>query len=227
MVEGVDPNPIHSKRKAISVLLPYAVFLEQSGEQRMVDAISHAVRATRPKIFIWYHVKPFIAAMFKKPNPPSLNWVLGLISPHMPWDDKLYDENMVARQASSASHEGLVSWTVADELLHMAFTDSLQPHIPEGFLGRPEGTGGGIIHQVRGLGSIQILKSYLLLAWSEWSLIDNQSGGLAEMQRSIQEDFCGIWMVWHRKDLIKRLDHILVTLNWELLRVSEVEHSLF
>jgi len=133
-----DPKSVllWGNSRAISTLFPCTIFLKGAKQQEMLDAISHIAMAMRPKGFMWHPVKPFIAAMFKKPNPPSLNWVLGLISPNVPWYDGPYNENMVARQAaetSAASDPEKVHWSVADELLHLAFIDALQPFIPDDF----------------------------------------------------------------------------------------------
>ena len=88
-----------------------------------------------------------------------------------------------------------------------------QLSLPPGCLGRSKGNGGAIVHHVRELGDIRILKSYFLLVWSEWDHIDDESGGFVEMQISIQEDFSGIMMQYHREDLIKRLDDVLEQLD--------------
>ena len=85
--------------------------------------------------------------------------------------------------------------------------------LPPRCLGRSKGTGGDVIRLVRELGDVIILKSYLLLVWSEWDLIDNRSGGLAEMRISIRDDFSGIGMECHRQDLLKRLDDVLEQLD--------------
>jgi len=81
MVRVPNPGMIHSKRKAVSALFPYAISLDQGGQRRMVDAISRVARVSISIYgeFMWYRVKPTIAAMFDGPNPPSLNWVL---APH-------------------------------------------------------------------------------------------------------------------------------------------------
>jgi len=111
---------------------------------------------------------------------------------------------MVTRQAAAAPvvlYPEEVRWSVANELLHIAFTDSLYPHIPRGFPGRPKGTGGDITCQVRALENIKILMSYLLLVWSGRGPIGDQSGSLAEMQTAIREDFSGIGLGRQRKDI--------------------------
>jgi len=62
------------------------------------------------------------------------------------------------------------------------------------------------IRRVRALGDLEVLKSYLLLFWSGLPHIDDWLESLAEVQISIQEDFGGIGMAHHRKDLMKWLD---------------------
>ena len=212
MVEDADPRRIDYKRKTISALFLYAVFLEQGGQRRMADAISRAASISIPIYggFMWYRVKPLITTLFKKPNPPSLVWVLGLISPRAPWHDEPHDKNMVARRAaaaSTASYPEEVCWSVADELLYLAFVDSPQPRGPPRFPQRPEGTRRDITRQVRTLGDVEILTSYLFLVWSEPGPI--RSKVLTEMMISIREDFGGIGMGRHREVLTKRLDWIL------------------
>jgi hypothetical protein len=65
------------------------------------------------------------------------------------------------------------------------------------------------VRHFRGLGDVDILKSYFLFIWSEWSQLSDVGGMLV----SIREDFGGIGMGHHRDDLIKRLDHVLGQLD--------------
>jgi len=213
MVEGPNRDSICSKRKAISALFPFAVFLEQSGQRGMIDAISRIAKASDSGGFMWYHVKSFVTAMFDKSNPPSLNWILGLISPCLYWHDGLRGEDAVsmrAKPASAAPRTGEVGQDTVNRLLRIAFLGFPRP--PYGSSGQPIGTGEDI-RNVRALGDIGILKSYLLLVWLEWGSIDDQFGGFAEMKRSIREDFRGIGSGGHRYDLVKRLDHIIQKLH--------------
>jgi len=73
-----------------------------------------------------------------------------------------------------------------------------------------------VIQQVKAFRDIEILKSYLLLVWSEWDCI--QLGGFDKMCTLIREDFSGIGMQHHREDLIEQLDHILGQLGQGYLR---------
>ena len=112
-----------------------------------------------------------------------------------------------------------------DALLQIAFKDSLRPHIPvevwawlkrppsfpPSWPVRPFSVTPDVVRHVRGFGDIEILKSYLLFVWSEWiALYENQ---FSEMEITIREEFCGIAMRVHRKELIERLDQIRVQLD--------------
>ena len=211
LVELNNPFRIHDMRKAISALLPYAVFLDRSGQRGMIDAISRAVWIPiDPRFTAWRHVWQYIAAMSNRPNPPSLNWVLGLMAPREIWGDRPRNENVVARRTTTTSYTGEVGQSVVNGLLRIVFPGSQQPQIHDGF---PEQSRRDLIKQVRTLGDIEILKSYLLLVWSEGNPICDQSGGFSEMLTSIREDFSGIGMGRHRGDLIERLNQILVRLD--------------
>ena len=114
---------------------------------------------------------------------------------------------------------------MVNALLAIMTTYVLHPHIPIGMwawlgkvsslpprsLGRVQGSEGPAVHYVRTLGDIKILKSYLLLVWSEWDC--PSPGGVSETCTSIRSDFSGSGMRHHRKDLIKRLDHVLGQLD--------------
>jgi len=228
MVKAID---VHSKRKAIYALFPYAVRLGRSGKQRTADMSLRAAMALDSEEFIWDRAKPLIMKLSNTQSPLSLDWVITLASPHVSWHNKPYNGNMVTRWAEAASalpYAENTGQSVVDTLLHIASVDSLRPHIPIDIwtwlkelpslpprcLGRSRGSGGNVVRQVRVLGDTEILKSYLLLVWSEWDHIDRQqSGGLAEMEASIRAEFGGIAMWRHREDLIKHLDHVLGQLD--------------
>ena len=213
MVETADPDPIRRRRKAISALFPYAVLLERRGQRGMLDAFSRAARASKSQAFMWHHIKPFIMTLFTSPNPPSLNWVLGLISPGVLWHDQPHDDLVVAWRAVGPSYTEEADRNLVDELLQIAFVASQRPKVPCELSERLMEAQGDDIRRVRALEDIGILKSYLLLVWSEWGGLGDWCENFAEMEISIQEDFSGIEMGWHREDLIKRLDVILEQLD--------------
>ena len=230
MVEAADQDVIFSKRKAISTLLPYAIFLEQGGHGGMVDAILRAARIPYSWGFMWYPAWTYIARLLNNEIPPSLNRVVVLASPYVAWDNTSDGKKAVVRWAAAVSmvtYTDEVGQSVVDALLQIAAVDSLRPHIPTDVWewlkrrpslppscrGRKAGAHVDIIHHVRGFRDIEILTSYFLLLWSEWVSHDNTC--YQPMQVSIREDFGGTGLERNRKELMERLDHILEELSQE------------
>ena len=227
MVEGANPELVCSKRKAISTLLPYSVFLEQGGRPEMLDAVSDAFRASNSFQPIWDHAQSYLRSLLSRPNHPSLHRAIVLTSPYMEWYSELCDESMVSRwvrsvaATSAAAYTEAVGQSVVDTLLQIARVDDLRPHIPidiwTWLKKRPSlppvcrggqwGTRSYIVRQIQGLGDIEILKSYFLLVWSEWNypIWFCQDG----VEIAISGCFCGIGVWCHRADLIERLDYVL------------------
>ena len=170
MAEAVDPGLIMLKRKAICALLPYAIRLEQGGHQEMVDVLARITGAINPEGFMWRRI--------------NVDQFLALASPHVPWGDGPHDKIVVAKWALAVSvipHTEEVGRRVVEVLLHTASVDSLRPSIPVGTWAwlkkrpslpslssaRSKGSRGDIVRQVRSLGDVEILTSYILLIWSE------------------------------------------------------------
>ena len=228
----VDPT-FHSKRKAISALFPYAVRLAQDGERGMIDSISRVASKSMSGEFMWHRIKPYITTLFDESSPPYLNQAIALASPCASWAKGPYTQSKVARWAAAAlatPHSEEVRQSVIHALLQIALNNSLRPHIPTEIWAwlksqpplqpvckrRARGTTPDAVRHIRELGDIEILKPYLLLAWSEWTR--HCDSGIAEMETAIREDFCGITARCHREDLTQRLDHILGELRrrpWE------------
>jgi len=225
MVESKNPCAIQSKRKAVTAFFPYAVRRERDGDRRVMDAFLGAAGAAGSTMHLWRVIRPFIPTLFERASPRTVV----LTSPHVPWHSELCDENVVARWAAAVStipYEDDIDRSVVDALLHIASIDSLRPQIPVGIwtwlnnqpplqpvcFGRSMGTKRNVVCQVRELGDLEILKSYFLLVWSEWDYIFEGAGRI-EMQISIREDFGGIGLGHHRKDLVERLDYVLGQLD--------------
>jgi hypothetical protein len=220
------------KRKAINTLLPYAIFLEQDGQRGMIDAILHAARVSdsnSPNIgkFMWHHVTLYTSRLFEKRSPTSLNRVITLISPYVSWNGALNNKIAVARWAAAASeipYSEEVGQSVVIALFQIAMIDFLRPHIPIemwGWMKRQPTLPyiyNGVLRaadviicsHVRRLGDIDILKSYFLLVWDQRAC---HPRNLLEMETSIREDFGGMGMGHHRKDLIQQLDPVIGRLN--------------
>ena len=200
------------------------VIMERGREQRMANAISRAAGASRMMHFMWRHVAPYTSMLFGGSNSPSMDPVIILLSPYIGWDDALHNKDDVIRWAAAASavpYTEEVGRDIVGALLQIARCDSLRTHVPieiwtwlkkrSTLPPLCHGPGilltGDMVCHVRGLGDIEVFKSYLLLAWSEHTYPGGT--GMIAMEDSLREDFCGIGMWGHRKDLIERLKHIL------------------
>jgi len=224
MAEAGDLDQLRSKRKAITTLLPYAVRQELCGQPEMLDTFLCAARASGMWRFRWYRVEQSANVILSKATPSAII----LVSPHVPWGLLEDGGDLVQRWGVATSmvpYTEEVAQSVVDTLLQIADISRLLPHIPVGAwswltkrpslppvcLGRYLGTGLHIIMAVQRLKDIDILKSYLLLTWSEWDSI--RYGSLNEIHSSIHVDFGGAGMGHHRADLIKRLDDVLGQLD--------------
>ena len=191
----------------------------------MLKANVHAARVSGPG---WYHIRPCIKALIGKSGTPSLNRAIILMPPCLYWDDEWADETTVTWWAAAAlalPYTEEVGQNVVDVMLQIASHRSLKPHTPTDIwvwlkkrpslppwsLGPRRAIYSDVIDQIRGLGDIEILKSYFLVVWSEWVYLPDVH--LARAQVSIREDFGGIEMRDHRKDLIERVHHNLGELD--------------
>ena len=164
MIEAANPNLILRKRKAISALFPYAVYLAWDGQQELADMFLRVARASNPNYreFMWQRVGPYIVPLIGKPTTPSLDSIIILASHHVPWDSEQVNKDTVARWAVATSaipYTEEVGQSVVDALLQIASIASLRPHIPIGIwawlkrqpspppecLGRWQGIQGNVI----------------------------------------------------------------------------------
>ena len=182
----------------------------------MVDAILRITRTSNSRV---------VQRRIMRPVATSLP-TTAFFSPFLPWYSR--DENTIlgfSAAVAAVPYSEEVGVSVVDRLLLFAKTDTLgpyipieiwawlkkQPSLPLGCRGRREGTGRDVVQHVRGLGDLDILKSYFNLVWSQWNTLDDF--GFAETQISIAEDLGGIGEWRHREDLIKWLDYILGELD--------------
>ena len=217
MVEAADRGVLDSKSEAISAFSIY-VILEQGRQKRMANAISHALDASDT----WDFIKPYTPMLFCGPNTPSMNSLIILLSPYIGWDDIYHSEGDVTRWAAAASavpYTEQVGRDVVSALVQISRYDSLRPHIPLKIWmwlkkhstlpplpqRRPVRITSNTICYIRGLKDIELFKSLLLLAWLQWITISRD----AHLEDLLREDFCGIGMWGHRKDLIEQLNHIV------------------
>ena len=193
----------------------------------MFDAILNFARNTPFWHFSWGDTELHIVNMLSEETAPSLNRATILLSPYL--DSRQWDKQMVTRWAAVAStalySEKVVS-SVVNTLLQLGTSDTLRPDVPIGMWawlkkqpslppschGRYDATQESrLIRYLRGLGDLDILKSYFVVVWSEWDHLEDSH--FYQAQTSIVEDFVGISMQPHRTDLIKRLDHVIKRLN--------------
>ena len=221
-ISAGDPDQIYSKRKAITALLPYAFLQAQAGQHRVLDVCLHAARASKWAGFLWYHIQRFpVASLLNEESPVSIKQAFILISPHLSWPrrmDECWAQQWVAA-ASAVSYTDEIGQSVVDTLLQIASNSSLQPYIPVDMwswlrtspplppisAGRYRGNSQVVFQVVQSLGDIETLTAYLLLIWSEWETLKITN----EVHALIREDFSGIGMGYHRKQLLQHLDHVL------------------
>lgn len=224
MAETERGLTVWNKRKAIAPLLPYAVWQERDGQPEMLDALLYAARASATSGFVWHHAIEFIDTLLSKATPRAVV----LVSPHIPWRLLVERGDLVQRWGavvSTTPPTEELSRGVVDALLLIASQRELSPHItlgawswlkkrsslPPECMGRFVGARLDIVKTVQGLKDIEVLKSYLILVWSEWGAIPDES--FDEMCGSIPRDFGGIGMGCHREDLVQRLDQTLGQLD--------------
>ena len=224
MIKADDHRSLQSKRKAISALLPYAVWQERDGQPEILDSILRAARASRMLTFVWYRADQFLSTKLSKASPRTVVLVL----PYIIRRDFTDREALIRRWAAIAPAVPYIEEAaqgMVDMLLQLASEDELVRHVPIDLWswltrcpplppvcqGRYDRTCAPVVDAVRALKDVDVFKSYLLVVWSEWDNL--RFNGFYKMHTSIQEDFGGIGMGHHRADLIQRLDHILEQLD--------------
>ena len=128
MAEAGDCGPLRSKRKAITTILPYAVWRERDGHPEMLDTVLHAIRASRMSEFAWCYVSQSVSTMLSGASPRAIV----LVSPYVPWSRLTYRGDLVQRWATTASaipYTEEVARSVVDTLLQIASDDLLSPYI--------------------------------------------------------------------------------------------------
>lgn len=237
MAEAHDPDKLGSKYKAITALLPYAVWQERDGQPEMLDMFLRAARASRMLRFMWYRVNQFASTLLSEASPRALV----LASPHIRWYLLTNRGDLVQRWAAATSavpYSEEVAKSVAGTLVQIAPQSELLPHVtvdvwswltkrpfpPPVWLGGYFAANLHVAKAVRGLKNPEILKSYLLLAWSEWGALWNEV--FDEICASIRKDFGGTGMDHHRADLIQRLDYVLGQLTQGLEYLKQQNPNL-
>ena len=241
MAKASNSDLVLSKRKAVNTLFPHAIYLEEIGQPGMIDAILRAAKAldsSAPNAgkFMWSRVVPYISRLFEERSPTSMNRVIALISPYVPWDGALNNKVAVARWAAAAKaipYSDDVGSSVVDALFQIATIDFLQARIPKDIwewmkkqpplppmcYGVLRGGYEGTFYYIRRTGDLDLLKSYFLIRWTERYTLDSDDMRVIEM--SIREDFSGAATAKHREDFMKHLDFVIGRFDRSLGLVEE------
>jgi hypothetical protein len=182
IVKGDQHYWLQYNRKAITVLLPYAIRQERDGKPMMLNTILSAVRASKEWEFVWHRVGHYASGLLRGASPRAIVLVL----PHIRWDRLVDRGDLVqlwATAVSAVPDTEEVASSVVDTLLQIASQRDLLPYIPADIwlwltkrphlqpicLGRNVGTCAHVVKAVRALKDVEVLKSYFLLVWSEWN----------------------------------------------------------
>ena len=241
MIKAADPAPICTRHRAITTFFLYAARWEQNDQHRMINAFLHTARASGRQGFMWHHIRQPLITLLNQDCSVSSKQAIILALPHLPWWNPAIDGHFIQLWAATTwavPYTDDIGQSVVDTLLLIASQESLKPHIPSDMWSwlskcsylpsssarHSQGTKQDVVQTVRKLGDIEILKSYLLLVWSEWDYL--YQDGLEEMCVLIREDFSGIGMEGHRKNLLQRLNYILGQLDSGLGSVQQNEQGL-
>jgi len=191
----------------------------------LFNAFLHAANASRSYGFLWHCVQPFMKTLLNDASNVSLKRTAMLVSSYITWHRQDFQGLVQAwvATASAIPKEKEVAPSVVDALLQMTYYKllppgnygdvwswlTLRPSLPPICWGRRLGSHPHVMGQVRGLKDIEILKSYLLVVWSEWdSLLDSST-----MCEWIREEFSGVEANSHRAELVQRLDEVIGELD--------------
>ena len=213
------------KPELVDPLFRYAVQLERLGDTGLFDAI---IRFAKGETDTYGSHTPSlrrlkISEVFIYASPRATV----LAAPHIQWEQRtpIDVRTLVSKWVAAVSavpYTEEIAQNVVDVLLQVAANSSTRSYIPAGIWSwlhkRPSlslcrglslGDMPGVARMVRTLDDIRILKSYLILVWSHWKVPDFQD----EMHALIREDFNGIGMGYHRRELLQRLDFIFGELD--------------
>jgi hypothetical protein len=175
-------GPLQSKHKALTALLPYAILQERDGKPKMLDIFLRSARSSKEWELTWHQFGKYASGLLYKASPRAVVLML----PYIQWDWLKYRKDWIQRWAwavSTAPDTKRVTQSVVDTLLQIASKEELLPYIPVKIwswltkrpplpavcLGRNVGTCAHVVKAVQALKDIEVLKSYFLLVWSEWS----------------------------------------------------------
>jgi len=226
IAESESRYEFYHKQKVFATLLPYAIWQERGGRPEMFRVFLDVGSIKRVPQISWRHALDSLCTALRGATPLTMV----LASAHIPWDSDLLEgkedlvQSWVAMTSAVESTEGIAPECVVGTLFQIAALDELSPHItidvwlwltkrpslPLFSRGYYYGSRRQVVKAVRGLEDIEILKSYMVVVWTERYPV--WEDGFDEMCASLREDFGGVGMGHHRVDLIQRLDEII----WQL-----------
>jgi len=173
-------------------------------------------------------------------NDISLKRAAMLAFPYIHWN-RGESRGLVQAWMATASvipKEKVVAPSVVDALLQIAYFDllpprnhgdiwswlTLRPSLPPICYGRRLGSDPRVMQQVRGLKDIGILKSYLLIVWSEWDTLEHYDS--PTMSECIREEFSGVGENSRRTELAQRLDEVIGELDKGLAHLQRDKPDL-
>jgi len=227
-----DRDTLRRNRKAIAALLPYAVWQEQYRQNPMLfNAFLRAANPLSLGKLPWNHILPFMKTLLSDTSDIPLTRAAMFALPYVFWhreDSRDLVQAWVAT-ASAIPKEKEIAPSVVDALLQIAYYKllppgnhgdvwswlTLRPSLPPICEGRRWGSHPHVIQQVRGLKDIEILKSYLLVVWSEWDTPFDLSFDLFfdPFFGVLREEFSGVEASSHRAELVQRLDDVIGELD--------------
>ena len=116
-------------------------------------------------------------------------------------------QNVLNALLQIASQDRVMTYIPVDLWLWL----TKRPSLPPTCLGYYFGAHSRVAEAVTALKDIEILKSYLLIVWSEWSA--RWLNDPHRIYTLVREIFCGIEMGRNRADLVQRLDQVLGQLD--------------
>ena len=229
-----DPGAVLSKYKVITALFPYAVRRGQEADSQLLDAFLCAVKYF-PHSSQWTlrYIRPMVPKLLMEGSSILLKRAAILALPYLElaWldsDDISGFGELWISAADSVEDTEDVSQAMVDVLLQMAFFHSVRAHItpkawswlnkrpllPPRCRGRLLcSIGSNVLPAIRARNDIKLLTSYLITMWSEWDCAGEWAfDGMCEV---LSEEFCGDsdGVREHRKDLVVRLDSVLMELG--------------
>jgi len=234
-----DLSTLRRNYKAITALFPYVAQQGRYRQNPMIfNAFLHAANASSLGESLWERIQPFTNTLLNDASDIPLKRAAMFASPYILWYRQDFRDLVQAwvETASAIPKEKEIAPSVVGALLQVAHKGllppgnhgdvwswlTLRPSLPPICRGRNLGSSPRVMLQVRGLEDIEILKSYLLVVWSEWDCLQDPP----KMYKCIREEFSGVEASSHRAELVQRLDEVIRELNKGLVYLQRDKPDL-